>query len=95
MAYISADGKLYKDFQEYCNSEDLELDDKFRKLLAGSRIPQNDEEKVWLENMRKYSRMCDQPTWADRNAAGGNPCLEQTLESYEMCCLVETFPAHH
>lgn len=53
MAYISADGKLYKDFQEYCNSEDLELDDKFRKLLAGSRIPQNDEEKVWLENMRK------------------------------------------
>lgn len=53
MAYISADGKLYKDFQAYCNSEDLELDDKFRKLLAGSRIPQNDEEKVWLENMRK------------------------------------------
>ena len=26
---------------------------------------------------------------------GGNPCLEQTLESYEMCCLVETFPANH
>lgn len=53
MAYISVEGKLYKDFQEYCNSEDLELDDKFLKLLAGSRIPQNDEEKVWLENMRK------------------------------------------
>ena len=50
---------------------------------------------MWLDNMRKYSRMCDPPTWADRNAAGGNPCLEQTLESYEMCCLVETFPAHH
>ena len=26
---------------------------------------------------------------------GGNPCLEQSLESYELCCLVETFPAHH
>jgi hypothetical protein len=26
---------------------------------------------------------------------GGNPCLEQTLESYELCCLVETFPAVH
>ena len=26
---------------------------------------------------------------------GGNPCLEQTLESYELCCLVETFPANH
>jgi len=23
------------------------------------------------------------------------PCLEQTLESYELCCLVETFPARH
>lgn len=22
-------------------------------------------------------------------------CVEQTLESYELCCLVETFPAHH
>jgi hypothetical protein len=28
-------------------------------------------------------------------AMGGNPCLEQTLESYELCCLVETFPANH
>ena len=27
----------------------------------------------------------------DHRAMGGNPCLEQTLESYELCCLVETF----
>jgi adenosylcobalamin-dependent ribonucleoside-triphosphate reductase len=26
---------------------------------------------------------------------GGNPCLEQSLESYELCCLVETFPSNH
>ena len=26
---------------------------------------------------------------------GSNPCSEQSLESYELCCLVETFPAHH
>jgi adenosylcobalamin-dependent ribonucleoside-triphosphate reductase len=26
---------------------------------------------------------------------GGNPCLEQSLESYEMCCLVEVFPTRH
>jgi hypothetical protein len=26
---------------------------------------------------------------------GGNPCLEQTLEPYELCCLVETFPFNH
>ena len=53
MAYISVDGKQYKDFQEYCNSDDLETDDKFRKLLAGSRTPQNDEESEWLSSMRK------------------------------------------
>lgn len=53
MAYTSVDGKIYKDFLEYCNSDDLELDDRFRKLLAGSRIPQNDEERAWLEDMRR------------------------------------------
>lgn len=50
---------------------------------------------MWLENMQKFSRMCDPEDNKDRLALGGNPCLEQTLESYEMCCLVETFPNHH
>uniref|UniRef100_K3X6L5 ribonucleoside-triphosphate reductase (thioredoxin) n=1 Tax=Globisporangium ultimum (strain ATCC 200006 / CBS 805.95 / DAOM BR144) TaxID=431595 RepID=K3X6L5_GLOUD len=50
---------------------------------------------AWLENMRKFGRMNGHEDHRDRNAAGGNPCLEQTLESYEMCCLVETFPAAH
>jgi len=31
----------------------------------------------------------------DFRAGGGNPCLEQTLEPFEMCCLVETFPDKH
>ena len=53
MAYISPDGESFRDYQEYCNSDDLELDDKFRKLLAGSRVPQNDEERSWLIGMRK------------------------------------------
>jgi ribonucleoside-triphosphate reductase (thioredoxin) len=49
----------------------------------------------WLENMQAYGRMVDPPDHKDKLAAGGNPCLEQTLESYEMCCLVETFPDNH
>lgn len=53
MSYISAGGKTYKDYQEYCNSDNLELDDKFRKLLAGSRTPQTEDERLWLGNMRK------------------------------------------
>ena len=50
---------------------------------------------AWLENMQKYSRMKDPADWKDRRVKGGNPCLEQSLESYELCCLVETFPAKH
>lgn len=49
----------------------------------------------WLENMQKYSRVNGVVDWKDFRAAGGNPCLEQTLESYELCCLVETFPHKH
>ena len=50
---------------------------------------------AWLKNMRKFSRMQNGGDNKDHRAAGGNPCLEQTLESYEFCCLVETFPYNH
>jgi ribonucleoside-triphosphate reductase len=50
---------------------------------------------AWMENMRNYSRMNNGPDFKDHRAEGGNPCLEQTLESYELCCLVETFPFNH
>ena len=50
---------------------------------------------AWLDNARAFGRMADPANHKDRRAAGGNPCLEQTLESYELCCLVETFPHNH
>jgi len=50
---------------------------------------------AWLGNMKDYGRMADAPNFKDHRAKGGNPCLEQTLESYELCCLVETFPNNH
>ena len=50
---------------------------------------------AWLENMRKFSRMQNGGDNKDHRVAGGNPCLEQSLESYELCCLVETFPTNH
>jgi len=60
------------------------------------RIVDNGEPGIaWLENMRKYSRMKNGGDDKDHRVAGGNPCLEQSLESYELCCLVETFPHHH
>jgi ribonucleoside-triphosphate reductase len=50
---------------------------------------------LWLKNAQDYGRMVDPPNYKDRRAQGANPCVEQTLESYELCCLVETYPAHH
>ena len=50
---------------------------------------------AWLKNMRKFSRMQNGGDNKDHRVAGGNPCLEQSLESYELCCLVETFPSNH
>jgi len=63
---------------------------------SAQRVQYNGEPGyAWLENMRAYGRMVDAPNWKDSRACGGNPCLEQTLESYELCCLVETFPNNH
>ena len=50
---------------------------------------------VWLDNMRYYGRMNGTEDRRDHRVMGGNPCLEQSLESFELCCLVETFPHHH
>lgn len=50
---------------------------------------------AWLDNMQAFSRMKDPADYKDRRVRGGNPCLEQSLEPYELCCLVETFPAKH
>ena len=50
---------------------------------------------AWLQNMKAYSRMNNGPDNKDHRVVGGNPCLEQSLESYELCCLVETFPFNH
>lgn len=50
---------------------------------------------MWLENAQKYSRMNGIVDNKDYRARGGNPCLEQTLEPWELCCLVETYPSNH
>jgi hypothetical protein len=63
---------------------------------ASQRIINNGEPGfAWLGNMKKYSRMNSKPNFRDNLVKGGNPCLEQSLESMELCCLVETFPNHH
>ncbi len=50
---------------------------------------------IWMDNARAFGRMCEEPNYLDEKAAGVNPCGEQTLEPYELCCLVETFPTRN
>ena len=49
----------------------------------------------WLGNAQDYGRLIDPPDYKDAAAVAANPCLEQTLENMETCCLVETFPTNH
>lgn len=63
---------------------------------VANSIRNNGEPGVfWLGNARAYGRMGRRPNHVDRDADGCNPCAEQTLESKELCCLVETFPSRH
>ena len=60
---------------------------------AAKRTQENGEPGYfWIENARAYGRMIDPPTNKDHRVMGTNPCGEQSLESYELCNLVETFP---
>lgn len=50
---------------------------------------------LWLDNARMFGRMGRAPDFSDMRVAGANPCVEQSLEDRELCCLVETFPGLH
>lgn len=50
---------------------------------------------IWMDVSRKYGRLADPPNNKDWRVAGFNPCAEQSLESYEMCTLVETYLNRH
>jgi hypothetical protein len=63
--------------------------------LAKQTVTNGEPGYAWLETMRKYGRLADPPNWRDVDAIGCNPCGEQTLHNYELCCLVETYPTHH
>lgn len=63
---------------------------------VGKRIADNGEPGLaWLSNMQRFGRMAFPPDGRDWRVKGANPCLEQSLEHMEGCCLVESFPHHH
>ena len=63
--------------------------------IADSIAKNGEPGVIWLDNMQHFRRMDGKRNGYDVRAMGSNPCSEQTLESFELCCLVETFPANH
>jgi ribonucleoside-triphosphate reductase len=54
---------------------------------------------IFMETARSFGRIKDGPRefghYKFDDCDGFNPCAEQSLKSYELCNLVETFPANH
>lgn len=76
------------------NSVLAELGMDYKEIAERIRI-NGEPGLAWLENMRGFSRMNGVKDNKDHKVKGGNPCLEQSLESYELCNLVENFPKNH
>lgn len=80
----------------WCSNNSVNLQPNTDYQEIADRIAKNGEPGVvWLDNMREYGRMCEPAGGRDPLAKGTNPCGEQTLESGELCCLVEVFINHH
>jgi len=76
------------------NSVMVNVGTDFSKIVDG--IILNGEPGVIWEDMSKaYGRLADPINNKDHRIMGYNPCAEQSLESYEMCTLVETYLNRH
>jgi ribonucleoside-triphosphate reductase len=76
------------------NSVEVSVGTDFNPIIDG--IIRNGEPGVlWMDTSRKYGRLADPINNKDHRIMGYNPCAEQSLESYEMCTLVETYLNRH
>ena len=76
------------------NSVMVNVGTDFSKIIDG--IVRNGEPGViWEDISKAYGRLIDPINNKDHRIMGYNPCAEQSLESYEMCTLVETYLNRH
>jgi len=76
------------------NSVEVCVGTDFSPIVDG--IVRNGEPGViWMDVSRQYGRLIDAPNNKDWRVVGYNPCAEQSLESFEMCTLVETYLNRH
>ena len=63
---------------------------------VSDRIAENGEPGfLWKKTMQNYGRLGDAPDGKDHRVLGTNPCAEISLESYELCNLVELHLNRH
>jgi len=76
------------------NSVMVNVGTDFSRIVDG--IVRNGEPGViWEDISKAYGRLIDPINNKDHRIMGYNPCAEQSLESYEMCTLVETYLNRH
>jgi adenosylcobalamin-dependent ribonucleoside-triphosphate reductase len=76
------------------NSVEVAVGTDFTPIVDG--IVRNGEPGViWMDMSRQYGRLADGVNNKDWRVVGYNPCAEQSLESFEMCTLVETYLNRH
>lgn len=76
------------------NSVEVSVGTDFSPIV--DHIAMNGEPGViWMDMSRKYGRLADPANNKDHRVVGFNPCAEQSLESFEMCTLVETYLNRH
>ena len=76
------------------NSVEVCVGTDFDPIVDG--IVRNGEPGViWMDTSKAYGRLSDAPNNKDWRIMGYNPCAEQSLESFEMCTLVETYLNRH
>lgn len=77
------------------NSVVLEDGDVMPMSFIDLTISNGEPGVFWLDNARKFGRFADGATNCDMWVIGTNPCVEQSLEDGELCCLVENFISAH
>jgi ribonucleoside-triphosphate reductase (thioredoxin) len=93
-----------KDYEKYperaewgwMSNNTLVVEDNLDYAKVVERIADNGEPGIlWLDTMRGYGRTNDIRNDKDHRVMGTNPCAEISLESYELCNLVEVHLGRH
>jgi ribonucleoside-triphosphate reductase (thioredoxin) len=93
------DPKLHEDkltAWRWASNNSVAAEEGMNYHTVGEQTAKNGEPGYfWKENAQAYGRLKDPADYVDAKVSGTNPCAEQSLESYEICNLVETFPSRH